>query len=486
MTDTPSPPPMTPADVLRAATATEAAVPVRMVTEATSAPQTSAEVAAGFGPAAAGWLGATRFTPAAKKQVMLPAADGQLAAVVLGGGNGRAGEPSGPSDLLVGQLSRSLPPGTYRLDTGFGEPGWRLWRGGSAPTASAATNPPTAMSRRGWGWPMAPTGAFAERGRGGVARPRSDQHAGLRHGPGGARRRPRARLPRGTARRSRVITGDELLSQNFPMIHAVGRASSRAPRLIDIKWGAGRDAPHVTLVGKGITFDTGGLDIKPASGMLLMKKDMGGAATALALGHMIMGQGLDVRAAHSDPGGREQHLAAMRSGPATCSQAAPARTVEIGNTDAEGRLVLADALALADEEKPDTILVFATLTGAARVALGPDLPAFFTDDDALGGGGLPARAANDRRSGVADAAVARLRAPSRQRRRRHEQRLGRAVRRRHHGGAVSARGSSRMPGVSPISISMAGGRRRGRLAPRAASRRPRARCSRPCGEEFGR
>ncbi len=121
MTDTPSPPPMTPADVLRAATATEAAVPVRMVTEATSAPQTSAEVAAGFGPAAAGWLGATRFTPAAKKQVMLPAADGQLAAVVLGGGNGRAGEPSGPSDLLVGQLSQSLPPGTYRLDTGFGD-----------------------------------------------------------------------------------------------------------------------------------------------------------------------------------------------------------------------------------------------------------------------------------------------------------------------------------------------------------------------------
>jgi leucyl aminopeptidase len=168
------------------------------------------------------------------------------------------------------------------------------------------------------------------------------------------------------------------------MIHAVGRASTRPPRLIDLKWerqGGSTSVPRVTLVGKGICFDTGGLDIKPPAGMLLMKKDMGGAAAALALAHMIMASNLGVRlrvlipAAENSVGGN-----AFRPGDVLVSRAG--KTVEIGNTDAEGRLVLADALALADEEKPDTVLSFATLTGAARVALGPELPPFFTDDDA--------------------------------------------------------------------------------------------------------
>jgi leucyl aminopeptidase len=178
-----------------------------------------------------------------------------------------------------------------------------------------------------------------------------------------------------------VIAGDDLLAKNFPLIHAVGRASSRAPRLIDMTWGA-EDARKVTLVGKGIVFDTGGLDIKSSSGMLLMKKDMGGSAVSIALAHMIMATKQPVRlrviiaAAENSISGnafRPSDVIASRLGP----------TVEIGNTDAEGRLVLADALALADAEAPDTLLTFSTLTGAARVALGPDLPALFTDDDAF-------------------------------------------------------------------------------------------------------
>src|SRR6202521_4484191 len=183
----------------------------------------------------------------------------------------------------------------------------------------------------------------------------------------------------------RSIVGDDLLAQNLNLIHAVGRAAAAtaAPRLIDMIWG---DAAHprVTLVGKGVCFDTGGLDIKPDTGMLNMKKDMGGAATALALAHMIMAGGLKVRLRVLIPA-VENSIAAASFRPRDIYTSRKGITVEIGNTDAEGRLILADALALADEEKPELIADFATLTGAARVALGPDVPAFFTDDDALAG-----------------------------------------------------------------------------------------------------
>lgn len=178
-----------------------------------------------------------------------------------------------------------------------------------------------------------------------------------------------------------IIVGDELLGANFPLIHAVGRASPRAPRLIDMTWGDAH-APKITLVGKGICFDSGGLNIKPGNSMGLMKKDMGGAAAALALAIMIMSAKLPVRlrviiaAAENSVSGT-----AYRPGDILPSRAG--LTVEIGNTDAEGRLVLADALALADADKPDTLITFATLTGAARVALGPDLPAAFSTDDAF-------------------------------------------------------------------------------------------------------
>ena len=177
------------------------------------------------------------------------------------------------------------------------------------------------------------------------------------------------------------VTKGRALEKNFPMIHAVGKASPRAPRLIDFSWGRPR-APKVTLVGKGVCFDTGGLDIKPASGMLLMKKDMGGAANVLGLAQMIMAAKLPVRLRVLIPA-VENAIAGNAFRPGDVLRSRKGLTVEIGNTDAEGRLVLGDALALADEESPDLLIDMATLTGAARVALGPDLPPFYTDDDAV-------------------------------------------------------------------------------------------------------
>jgi len=175
-----------------------------------------------------------------------------------------------------------------------------------------------------------------------------------------------------------VTEGDALLEANFPMIHAVGRASDRAPRLIDMRWGD--TGPKLTLVGKGVCFDTGGLDIKPASGMLLMRKDMGGAANVLGLARMIMTLGLPVQLRVLIPAVENAISGnAMRPGDILTSR--KGLTVEINNTDAEGRLVLADALAFGAEEDPDLMISMATLTGAARVAVGADLAPFFTDSE---------------------------------------------------------------------------------------------------------
>ena len=177
-----------------------------------------------------------------------------------------------------------------------------------------------------------------------------------------------------------VVRGDDLLDEGYPLIHAVGRASTRPPRLLDLEWG--KAGPQLTLVGKGVCFDTGGLDLKPAASMGLMKKDMGGAATVIGLARMIMSIGLKLRLrvlipavenAVSGNAFRPQDILTSRKG----------LTIEVNNTDAEGRLVLADALARADEEKPDMIVSMATLTGAARVAVGPDLVPFYCDDDGL-------------------------------------------------------------------------------------------------------
>ena len=181
--------------------------------------------------------------------------------------------------------------------------------------------------------------------------------------------------------RCEVLTGEELKARDFPLIHAVGAASPREPRLIDLRWGD-RQAPRVTLVGKGVCFDTGGLDIKPSAGMLLMKKDMGGAACALAIAQMLMRLAAPVQlrvlipAVENSVGGRAYR-------PSDVLRSRKGLTVEIGNTDAEGRLILADALVEADSERPDLLIDLATLTGAARVALGPELPAAYATEETL-------------------------------------------------------------------------------------------------------
>ncbi len=179
----------------------------------------------------------------------------------------------------------------------------------------------------------------------------------------------------------RVIEGDDLLAENFPAIHAVGRAAAKAPRLIDIAWGD-EDAPRLAICGKGVCFDTGGLDLKPASGMMLMKKDMGGGANALGLARMVMAGGLKTRLRVLIPA-VENSVAGNAMRPLDVVETRKGLTVEIGNTDAEGRVVLSDALYEASADKPALLIDFATLTGAARVALGAELPALFSNDDAL-------------------------------------------------------------------------------------------------------
>ena len=333
------------------------------------------------------WLKANGFIGEAKSRVMVPATDGQIAGVAFGLGNSQSAEPCGPAELLVGSLGGSLPAGTWSFAAppthpelasiawGLGAYKFRRYK-----TASTVATPDHAALAVPAGVDLDRVRAIVDGvwlGRDLINTPANDM------GPDELEAAARALATVHGA--SAVTTIGDDLAQNFPLIHAVGRASPRAPRLVDIRWRLAKStktAPKVTLIGKGICFDTGGLDLKPSAGMLIMKKDMGGAAAALALGHMIMALGLDLDlriliciAENSVAGNsfRPMDIITSRSG----------RTVEIGNTDAEGRLVLADALSLADEEAPDTILTFATLTGAARVALGPDLPPLFCDDDAF-------------------------------------------------------------------------------------------------------
>jgi len=193
--------------------------------------------------------------------------------------------------------------------------------------------------------------------------------------------RAAGQMARGHRMRARVVVGEALLKGGYGLIHAVGRAAADAPRLIDLAWGDKRH-PRVTLVGKGVCFDTGGLDIKSADGMKLMKKDMGGAAHALALAQMIVQAKLPVRLRVLVPA-VENAISGNALRPLDVITSKKGLTVEIGNTDAEGRLILADALDEACREKPALLVDLATLTGAARVALGPDLPALFVNDDAL-------------------------------------------------------------------------------------------------------
>jgi leucyl aminopeptidase len=364
-----------PSKVLLPANSQEKSVPVWLARNADWMEQ------APLSPAQRAWVGVQGFKAAARRHLLLPAPDGSLAGAVLGLGETRAGDPMDKPELAVGQLASLLPPGCYHLAEtpaepelaavawGLGAYRFRRYKAGNGDEAprlkvSAGVDHGAALAQVEAVW----------LGRDLINTPASDM------GPAELEEAARQLAARHGASVTAVV-GDDLLARNFPMIHAVGRASARAPRLIDLAWGraGGR---KVTLVGKGVAFDTGGLDIKPASAMLIMKKDMGGAASVLALGHMIMAARLDVRLRILIPAA-ENAIAgnAFRPGDVLASRAG--KTVEIGNTDAEGRLVLADALALADEEEPDLVASFATLTGAARVALGPDLPPLYCDDDAL-------------------------------------------------------------------------------------------------------
>ena len=346
-----------------------AARPVHLVTR-----ESLAELA--LDGAARAWVEANGFTAAAGELLVLPGPDGGVAGALFGVAQTR----DGFSPLAAGALARQLPAGAWRFARPPAEP--ELAALGLMLGAYAF-----ARYRKADGRDIAfaaPEGVDAEavRRRAGavtlvrdlINTPANDM------GPQALEAAART-LANAHGAEVSVTAGDELLAQNLPLIHAVGRAAAQAPRLIDIRWGR-PDAPKVTLVGKGVCFDTGGLDIKTPSGMLLMKKDMGGAANVLGLAALAMGGRLDMRLRVLIPAVENAISgSAFRPGDVLTSRKGP--TVEVGNTDAEGRLVLADALALADEEAPQLLIDMATLTGAARVALGPDLPPFFTGDDAL-------------------------------------------------------------------------------------------------------
>ena len=321
------------------------------------------------------WLEQTRFKADAGKFAAIPSEGGRLAGVVLGLGDR-------PHDFWAyGAAATALPAATYRIDAELGHD--LATRAAMAWSLGAYSFDRYRTSERDVATLALPAGA--DRGYLAAAVKAAFLARDLINTPAGdmgpAELSAAAEAVAGEYdARFRAVVGDELLTRNYPAIHAVGRASASAPRLIDITWGRD-DAPKVTLVGKGVCFDTGGLDIKPSSAMLKMKKDMGGAATMLGLAAMVMGTGLPVRLRVMIPA--ENAISGNAFRPGDVLRTRKGLTVEVGNTDAEGRLVLCDALAEADAERPDLIIDCATLTGAARVALGPDLPALFTDDDDL-------------------------------------------------------------------------------------------------------
>jgi len=329
----------------------------------------------GLDATAIAWAEASGFNGEAGKTLLLPGPRGVVVGALFG-----VGVAKDHAALSAGALAKALPSGDWYFAATPEKPalaalgillgGYVFTRYGKKPGRDLRLAAPagTDVDR------LRRTADAVSLTRDLVNTPTSDM------GPEQLEQAARALAGRFKAKIS-VVKGDELLAKNFPMIHAVGRASADAPRLIDITWGP-KSGPKVTLVGKGVCFDTGGLDIKPAASMLTMKKDMGGAANVLGLASMIMASGLKVRLRVLIPA-VENAIAGNAFRPGDVLTSRKGLTVEIGNTDAEGRLVLADALALADEEAPDLLIDMATLTGAARVALGPDLPPFYTDDEAL-------------------------------------------------------------------------------------------------------
>lgn len=323
------------------------------------------------------WLEATGFEAEAGAVALVPAPDG-------GGVAGAAialGEPADP--FALGALAGKLPAGDWfvanpdetdigKATLGFCMGAYRFDLYRTPPAKRIRLVPDKAVDRARL---EAVAGAVSLT-RDLVNTPANDM------GPAAIEAAART-LAAGHKAVVKVIAGEELIAKKLPMIHAVGRASATPPRLIDMRWGK-KTAPKLTLVGKGVSFDTGGVGIKPSGSMRNMKKDMGGAANVLGLAAMIMAMELGVRLRVLIPA-VENAISGNAFRPGDVYPTRKGLTVEIGHTDAEGRLVLADALALADEEEPDLIVDMATLTGAARVALGPDIVPFYTGDDALAG-----------------------------------------------------------------------------------------------------
>jgi leucyl aminopeptidase len=319
------------------------------------------------------WAEAQGFEAAPLALLPLPAANGKLARVLVGA--------PGPQDdpFALGAIASRLPAGTYAFAASPPHAesvalGWclELYKYDPfrpvTPKAVMLCAPDTVDASR----VIALANAVY------AVRDKVNTPANL-YGPDEIEKDARA-LAKSHGASISVVKG-EALAKGFPLIAAVGAASTRAPRLIDITWGSPRH-PKVTLVGKGVVFDTGGLDIKSSSNMLLMKKDMGGAANIMGLAQLVMEEKLPLRLRVLLPV-VENAISGNAFRPGDIFKSRKGITVEIGDTDAEGRLILADALALADEEKPELLIDMATLTGAARVALGPDLPPFYTDDDVL-------------------------------------------------------------------------------------------------------
>lgn len=324
------------------------------------------------------WAAATGFKGDVNTICLVPGAGGALAKVLVG-------KPETIDTWTLGHLPKTLPLGTYSLADSWSPQVatqlWLGWRLGEYSFSQYKRKPPTPTATLTL--PPGADRAYVDQAVAATTLVRD-----LITLPAGAM--GPAQLEAATqvladshGANLEVVRGEELIHQNYPLIHAVGRASDQAPRLLDLTWGHGNH-PQVTLVGKGVCFDTGGLDIKPAAGMKLMKKDMGGAANVLGLAAMVMGLQLPVRLRVLIPA-VENSIAGNAVHPLDVLPSRRGLTVEVGNTDAEGRLVLADALweAMTEEPEPALVIDFATLTGAARIALGTELPACFSNRPAV-------------------------------------------------------------------------------------------------------
>lgn len=322
------------------------------------------------------WIAAQGFKPTSGSMLCLPGPDGELKQVLVGLGDQIAQKRN---RFVIGGLVPQLPDGTYRLEGPLDNDarteaalGWLLGTykftryAGKQNISKMLVAPANIDTAK-----LEAIAAGEALTRDLINTPANDM------GPSDIEAAARS-LAEAHGAQIDVIVGEALLKAHFPLIHTVGRASTRAPRLIEINWG--KTGPKLTLVGKGVAFDTGGLNLKPGASMGLMKKDMGGAATVLGLAHMIMSHGLKLQLRVLIPA-VENAVSGNAFRPGDILTGRNGKTIEINNTDAEGRLVLADALALAAEAKPDLIVSMATLTGAARVAVGPDLAPFFCDDD---------------------------------------------------------------------------------------------------------